>query len=381
LSPPRPCVLFVGRAGGRLMDNVKYAFLHAATHDCGFDPLFLTTYRDEYHMLRDAHLPVVLDRLCTPALLQQAALVVVDDFPDKMGAPLLHLQHTPFLQLWHGIPLKKIGFPEIESRVNMTPDKAKMLAACYSGYAAVASTSPWVTQELFSKVFHAHEFWDTGYPRNDALLRPPTRQDMINVDSQVYSRMLQHQKTGGRIFMYMPTFRDTGGDFITDGVLDMESLLALCQRHNILVVAKFHPYLRCEAMQGLNHFIMCDSASDAYPLLRLTDALITDYSSVYFDYLLLDKPILFFAYDQDKYIRQDRELFFEYADMAPGPIATDQTALFAHMLNLIRKEDNYAPARKSLRERLFARTDDTASAQVCARIRQSLTSVPQPPHP
>lgn len=374
-KPARPHVLFVGRAGGRLMDNVKYAFLYAATHDCGFDPLFLTTFRDEYHMLRDARLPVVLDRLCKPDMLQQAALVVVDDFPDKMGAPLLHLQHTPFLQLWHGIPLKKIGFPEIESTVNMTPTKAAMLTACYSGYAAVASTSPWVTQELFTKVFRAAAFWDTGYPRNDVLLRPPTRHDMINTDGDVYSRMVQHKKAGGRVCMYMPTFRDSGGDFLTDATLDIESLLALCQRHNILMVAKFHPYIACDAFEGLGNFIMCNSASDAYPLLRLADALITDYSSVYFDFLLVDKPILFFAYDQAKYVSQDRELFFDYASMAPGPIAADQSALFAHMHSiLVQGQDGYAAARRELREKLFSHADSDAAARVCAGIQERLAA-------
>lgn len=378
-NPARPHVLFVGRAGGRLMDNVKYAFLYAATHDCGFDPLFLTTYRDEYHMLRDARLPVVLVQQSPAEFLQQAALVVTDDFLDKIGASYVCLKHLPCLQLWHGLPIKKVGFAEIESGVNMDAAKATYLAQCYSGYKAVASTSPWVTEHCFEHIFKAEEFLNVGYPRNDALLSPPTKHSLINVDTELYARMIQHKKSGGRILFYMPTFRDTGGDFLSDNALNIQELSLLCKKHNALFVAKFHPYIPVDAFYGLENFIVCKSTSDAYPLLPLTDGLITDYSSVYYDYLLLDKPVIFYAYDFEKYTTQDRALFFDYASIAHGPIAYTQQELFGYALDvLVHGADNHAPARRAFSRNIHAHNDADTSKRCCQWITDTVTANPYP---
>ena len=71
----------------------------------------------------------------------------------------------------------------------------------------------------------------------------------------------------------------------------------------------------------LPNVIHYDPTADVYPALADVDLLVTDYSSIYFDFLLLDRPIVFFANDLDLYLRRERHLLFEYRDMTPGPIA------------------------------------------------------------
>lgn len=374
-SSTRPSVLFVGRAGGRLMDNVKYAFLHAATHDCGFDPLFLTTYRDEWHMLRKANLPVALAQQCSAEILREAALVVADDFLDKIGPTALCLQHIPCLQFWHGLPIKTVGFAEIASGVNMDEEKARYLTQCYSGYRAVASTSDWVTSQCFSHIFKADEFLALGYPRNDALLSPANKHSLINVDTKLYARLLRHKKSGGRILFYMPTFRDTGGDFLSDQALDIQELSLLCKKHNALFVAKFHPYIPVDAFYGLENFIVCKSTTDAYPLLPLTDGLITDYSSIYYDYLLLDKPVIFYPYDFEKYTSQDRALFFDYASIAHGPVAHSQQEFLGCILDILTRDtDSHATPRRAFAKKIHAHKDAGTSERFCRWIAETVTT-------
>ncbi len=370
----RPVVLFVGRAGGRLMDNVKYMFLEAATHDYGFAPVFLTTFRDEFDRISAFSLPVLMVQHCTAELLAKAKFAVLDDFTDKSGpAVQAALLSIPKLQLWHGIPLKKIGFPEIDSPVNMHDGKRLHLTMQYSGYACVASTSQWTTEELFSKVFKADDVQALGYPRNDVLLRPLQPLDMIHTDRDLFTQVKAHKRAGGKVAVYMPTFRDTGGDFLSDGSLDLMLLSALCVKHNILFIAKFHPYVAAEAFKDLPGFILCQSSVDMYPFLPLADALVTDYSSIYFDWLLLQKPTLFFAYDKEKYISKDRDLFFAYESMTPGPISASGAQFLDDFLQtLVYAKDDFALARKELAQKLFDVQDAGASARWCHYVQQQL---------
>ena len=57
---------------------------------------------------------------------------------------------------------------------------------------------------------------------------------------------------------------------------------------------------------------------DPYPLLKLIDVLITDYSSIYFDFMLTNKPIIFFPYDLEEYLMKSREMYFDYEEFTPG---------------------------------------------------------------
>lgn len=363
----RPLVIFAGKFGGLL--NVKYLFLEAAAHDWGFQPLFLAESRAQFRMLHEAALPVVSPDGRVP---DDAALYVIEDFPHKTAFREHPLPHERTLQLWHGVPLKKIGFPEIASGINMTPDKAAYLAANYSGYAAVPSTSPWVTENLFSLVFKAGDFPVTGFPRNDVLTRPSRKTDMLETDQVMYARLARHKKKGGKAVVYMPTFRDTGGDFISDGVLDIPALDEFCRRRDILFIAKFHPNLQIEGLGRENGFMVYPSQKDIYPLLPFADALITDYSSIYIDYMLVDRPLIFFAYDKEKYLSKDRELFCRYEDATPGRHAATQTELLGALADAASGEDPHAQARRALRDRLFTHRDAGSSARLCAYIRDTL---------
>lgn len=384
MTSTRPVVLFVGKVGG--LCNVKYAFLQSQAQDYGFDSCLVPSSGDDHQLLRASGLPVAYP--CTPELLNSAAAFVVDDFPHKSALGELvsadpstgepapdssFFAGRPVIQLWHGIPLKKIGFPEIASAVNMNSEKALYLQRQYAGYACVPSTSPWMTEELFSRVFRAAEFPNLGFARNDILLRPPTHHDMLGVDQELYLDLVRHRKGGGKVVVYMPTFRDTGGNFLEDGVLDPFALEAFCLRHKIIFLTKFHPNIDVPAFRKLRAFMVCDSACDIYPLLPLADTLLTDYSSVYFDYMLLDRPLLFFDYDKDKYLTKDREMFFDYESMTPGLHCHTQEELLAALLRTLHcGEDPHASTRRELCARAFTHQDALASHRICCHISQMI---------
>ena len=369
-------VVFLGRAGGRLMDNVKYLYLHACAKEYGFNSLFFTTHRDEYELLKNAGLPVVMPEARGVSIVAKAGVIVMDDQPVHQAEAYLLGLGARKIQLWHGIPLKKIGFPEVDSGVNMTEEKARRLRENYSACETVLSTSAWVTEQLFSKVFKADAFLELGYPRNDILLREVEKNDLLNADVDCYALVKRHKRAGGKVVAYMPTFRDTGRDFVDESgnvVLQPQELAAFTQAHGVLFLLKLHPYVEDRRLSAIPGVVRYPSRKDIYPLLPLADALVTDYSSVYMDYLLLNRPIHFFAYDQQRYCAQDREFFFPYEDMTPGPIARTQRELLADLhASLILGQDRHERDRLALSDKLFTHADACASQRICEHIQTLL---------
>ncbi len=377
ITPKTNLVVFAGRVGGQFMDNVKYLFNYCARNSMPFTSVFLTHDSSVHRELSEKNLPSVLfPSKEALKILPRASLVVCDDFWWRtQSQSFLLMYNAPVVQIWHGIPLKLIGFPEIASSVNMNEEKAEQLRFGYSGYDAVISTSPFTTETSFSKVFQTREIWEEGYPRNDILLRKPTADDLMGVDIDVYRTVVKKRKTGNKIVVFMPTFRDTGGDCIQDRALDIMALNVFGQKHNIVFLLKLHPYIRLEANLGLSNVINIKSDSDAYPVLAESDALLTDYSSVTYDYLLTGRPIIFYPYDLEKYLKKDRQMFYEFKDMAPGPQPATQEELFAAFRTVIvQGQDEHAEERSRLRELLFSHKDDQAARRIANRISRTYFS-------
>ncbi|EHJ45955.1 CDP-glycerol:poly(glycerophosphate) glycerophosphotransferase (plasmid) [Solidesulfovibrio carbinoliphilus subsp. oakridgensis] len=366
-------VVFVGRSSGLFIDNGKYAFLHAQRHAPHLRTAFMTFEPAPAKALRAHGLPAFCFTDAEgPAELARAGIVVSDDFWWRIKTTAPDCTKGAFMvQLWHGIPLKAIGFPEIRSSVNMNPQKAEELTRGYSGYDAVLSTSPFFCEKAFSRAFAADRFWNLGYPRNDALLRAPDRNDMLNVDGALYADLVRARKNGDRLVFYMPTFRDTGGNALSAGALDPRAMAAFAQAKGIQFVCKFHPYEDTRFVSTLPHFRFCDAHTDPYPLLQLADLLITDYSSIYFDFLLTGKPVLFFPYDLEDYVTRNRELLFDYDSITPGPKVRDTPGLQAAMLALLDGNDPFLKPRRTLARLAFAH-QDAGSGQ---RLVDALTAV------
>ncbi len=364
----RDLVVFVGRNQGLLLDNVKYAFLEAVRGDYAFTPLFVTTLQSEAEQLAKHNLPVALFPGTDIKSAAQAAVVVCDNFDWRL-TPLWPLMHrAEVFQLWHGIPLKKIGQAEINSPVNMNPEKAAYLESMYSNYSAVVSTSAKVT-EILQQVFYApaESYVEAGFPRNDGLLKKLGALDFINTDTELYGLVRQHRKQGGKVILHMPTFRDSGVGPLTAENLDPDRIADFAIKHNVLWLLKLHPSLILpkKIYPGL---IVCDSTSDVYPLLQETDILLTDYSSVFFDFLLCDRPIHFHVHDMDAYTSQSREFMLDFAQWTPGPVSRTEAELFQLLEQTLSNKDDFVDERKRIRDCLHTYQDAGSAARVCRHL-------------
>ncbi|WP_319467862.1 CDP-glycerol glycerophosphotransferase family protein [uncultured Pseudodesulfovibrio sp.] len=355
-------VVFIGPAGGRFTGNVKHLFLYCVRHRPEIDAHFFTCHPPTFKMLRDADLPVHLfPDFDAVAHIAEASTIVVDhfNFKEDLYAPLTECAHV--IQLWHGVGFKEIGFVEKDSNPahkNMSLDFEHL----YSGYHTVVSTSPFYTQEVFKKSFRAEHFVDLGYPRNDALFQRVTKDSMLNCDYAAFRKtgMLKKEL---KTVLYVPTFRDDRESSFA-GRLDLDRLNSFLVQSGLHLVIKAHPILEERIPDNLPNITHYDNACDVYPFMQLADVMLTDYSSIYMDYLMLNRPVVFFCPDYDRYVTNNRKLQFPYEEMTPGPKCRTQDELHAALAKAASGDDGYEQERIALRDKAFLHPDGDSSRRV-----------------
>src|SRR5690606_25250127 len=108
---------------------------------------------------------------------------------------------------------------------------------------------------------------------------------------------------------------------------------------------------------------------DVAPLLKRADLLVTDYSSIFFDFLLLDRPIVFFPYDLERYFSRDRQFLFPYDEFTPGARVKTEEALFKTIVQELDSPDPaHQEARLALRDKSFQFIDAQASSRLWNEI-------------
>lgn len=160
-----------------------------------------------------------------------------------------------------------------------------------------------------------------------------------------------------RVITYMPTHRYFGKlDREISEVLDLEKIDAFCQEHGYLFLIKRHMYSKGRVPETLKH-VKDVSHQDLDPqlLLKYTDVLITDYSSCYTDYLLLDRPVIFYCYDLAQYLEQSNEMYFDYEEVTPGPRVEDFSSLLEAMADAVSGRDDYAEERTRVLNIFYAK--------------------------
>jgi len=163
----------------------------------------------------------------------------------------------------------------------------------------------------------------TGYPRNDIISKPSLYARYLVFEQNIIDS-ISTEKT----ILYAPTFRDTNR-FNREAPIEWGRLNALLKKNDATFLIKLHRHDYSMAIkEDYSNIRVLDNESDMYPLFSKVDLLITDYSSIFFDFLLTDKPVLFYPYDKDDYLTKDRSMYDEYDTVTPGHKAYDFNGLY-----------------------------------------------------
>ena len=255
---------------------------------------------------------------------------------------------TTYVQTWHGTPLKRLGFDIARPRM---PDYLSILRSDVAKWDVLLSPNPFSTPIFRSAFRYEGRVLETGYPRNDLLAG-----DEAGRATRAEVREAIGVPPGALAVLYAPTWRD-GTPFTME--LDIEALGARVAREHVVLV-RTHPLVRLDAAGG--DAIDVSMHGDIRELYLAADVLVTDYSSVMFDFAVTGKPMLFFTYDLAAYRDDLRGFYFDFEREAPGPLLATTEEIADALNDLDAVVAAHAERYAAFRER-FTPLDDGGAAE------------------
>ena len=231
-----------------------------------------------------------------------------------------------YAQTWHGTPLKRIGFDTPATRV--TPSYRRTLEREPQSWDVLLAQSPYAAQTLSAAFRYRGPVITAGYPRNDPLLQHDAEARRMMIRSRLGI------PASNKVLLYAPTWRDTartrGDKFAVVSHLDFADLGERLGKDYTFLFRGHH---NVAGQRGPNRGLALDVT--AYPevadLYLAADLLVTDYSSVMFDFAVTGKPIYLLAPDLDEYRDVIRGFYFDVTAERPGPLVRTTPELASHI--------------------------------------------------
>lgn len=329
----RKIYVFGAWAGNRFSDNPKYLFLEAVK-DKNLTAIWITKSEEVYKQLKAKGYKVYLHNSIKGVYCQLRASIYFTCF-GRNDVNALFMGNATRINLWHGLPLKKIMDDDkisnikYASRLNFLMSQIRF-AINYLPYRRkeyVVSTSDKISL-IYKSAFRkkTDKILQLGQPRNDLFF------DRLEADDLII------KEVDKKVVLYMPTHRNAGKKVLQlNQIFDLDALNKFCKENGVLFVIRKHYYHKSEkVLKGYSNVVDITAKEyDSQQLLNEADVLITDYSSCYIDYLLLDRPIIFYNFDIKEYIVNDREFYFNYHEVTPGVKVMDFNQLSMALKEII----------------------------------------------
>ncbi len=284
------------------------------------------------------------------------------------------------VNLWHGVPLKKIHF-DVDSFANRYKKLSFIIRKIFlytpddEIYKNLVSTSEYISNMSFSSALRvpAEQCLNIGYPRLEPLFWDENYSSKwLNRWSSIHEQeFIKKIKTYDKAFIFMPTWRDHAPNFIKEQNWDFIGLDKKLAKRNTILILKLHPLTPLslvESVQQCSNIELLDSGQDVYCILPHTHGLITDYSSIMFDYALLDRPICYFAHDLDDYLAKSREFYMPFDEVVYGPVVTTMEQVEEFLLNP-ENTTSSNEARQRIKDLCFDYKDHDSSKRIVAHFR------------
>ncbi|OYT11233.1 MAG: hypothetical protein B6I18_04930 [Bacteroidetes bacterium 4572_112] len=350
-------VVIAGFKAKYLTGNNEYLFSYFLENVSDLDYYFYTKNKTVYNdlVVKFPNKILYAYSLKTYLVLLKAKVVVITSGDDNLS-PYPLLKEKKIVNIWHGIPIKKVGYPE-----NINDRNAFERFMDKLDYFSVSADFDGGIIESAFRI-----------PTDKIFVSGLCKNDFIKISQK---KVLENNPyLDKKVIIYAPTFRDEGMKIISfDKLFPIDRLNALLEKYDAYFLYRSH--FNTDESKAIDGYARIKSASsreflDPQPLLYYSDIMITDYSGIYFDYLLMDRPIIFYNYDYEEYTKK-RDFLYNYEENTPGPKVNNQSDL----LNAIEEYLINPDKDKEFREEIKKKFHKYEDGKACERTYELIKSL------
>nr|WP_129734634.1 CDP-glycerol glycerophosphotransferase family protein [Parabacteroides goldsteinii] len=337
-------VVCAGWVGKRFADNSRYVFLYLNEHKQYYDLHNIVWITEDVTIMQE--LKVAGFSVCMKYSVKSiyyhliSSYFLYDQFSNDYITFLT--RNAKLVNLWHGMPIKKFGL-----MVGKEWDlKGEYLLTC-------SDLGDKMIGDAF--IVDPKHFIHGMYPRNHYLMHDA---GFVRDAEIIYlNNLAEYKERGYRILFYLPTFRNTNLLFLGEENHDkIKSFFDFLTKNNYCLLTKLHfaGFINNKDVieYSSDNFLNLPAEMDIYPFLKQADILITDYSSVLFDFLYLDKDIICYAYDLPEYEENDQGLILDYESL-PADKVFSLEELQTNLFLKRTQRDGHSDARRMWLEKCF----------------------------
>lgn len=363
---PRKRNLWVyGAWSGQLYsDNSKYLFEYINQNHPEIRSVWITRNPSVCAQLREngqeAYLRFSLKGILA-ALRAEVAFITSSEGMDI--SPFINRKKTHVIQLWHGVAGKAASWKDSNGVPLFSGSELKRFASYYW----MATSAKYI--DVMHEVTNSpkENFAITGYPRNDTFITKPFNEKI---------EQLKKERLGSKLIIYMPTHRNFGKESIN--VDEFYWLDQKLKDNNIVMVYKphFHELKNVLHLESeFTNIILAkeqDIWGDVYSYIHYFDLLISDYSSIVYDFLCADKPIVLYTYDLEHYRNEDAGLWDFFEEVPAGPFCDTWQKVMDNVIVQLQN-DTWHEKRKICRKMFHPFSDGENSKRVYVAVKEYLT--------
>ena len=356
IMPIKKRIVFATYRTLKLEDNFKYIYDEVKKENLDYEckllfkkvgPGLIGKVKYLFHMMRAAY------------YMATSELFLIDDYYFPVYTVKLR-KGTEIVQVWHACgAFKKFGYSTLDKNYGANNDYIKYIPI-HTNYSHVLVSSKEVAK-YYAEAFNMSEenIEPIGIPRTDLFFdkerQAKSKEKLYNTYPKLKDKNL---------ILYAPTFRGTSQSNAKLNIdFDLEEVLNNLPKSTILGL-KMHPFVKTRIDDSkYDNLIDLSDYDNINDILLIADMLITDYSSVVFEYSLLEKPIIFYSPDRDLY-KEERDFYYDYESFVPGPIISNTKEL----IEAINNKDFDKEKVIEFKEKFFDYLDGNSSKRFVYRI-------------
>ena len=271
-----------------------------------------------------------------------------------------------FVETWHGTPLKRLVFDQ-EEVTSASPKYKQQFYRQRQEWDYLVSANPFSTKTFRSCYKYEGKMLEYGYPRNDILYWP--NKDQIAKDLRKKLGIPEDKKT----ILYAPTWRDDEhygkGEYKFTLALDLKLMMEKLSDEYVVLLRTHHYIADNIDTTGLEGFVYnLSKYDDISEIYLISDICITDYSSVFFDFANLKRPVLFYTYDIEKYKNQLRGFYIDMNTEVPGPLLYTSEEVVNAILHIDQINEEYKERYEEFYKRFCCYDDGNASKHIVEEV-------------